>query len=167
MGRRKNKSEIPSYLYNDDPFCNFAMITSNLLASEQFQKLSYAARAFYLMCAIHKQTPEQSTCLFNALKEYYTLIGEEKTDYDIRLDAGQQGNARVKSSYFVIPQKQLKQYGFSTTYATKLKDELIDKKFIKAFANDKKHGANNAQGSNRDFSNRMTIYQFINDWKTK
>ena len=76
----KKKKEIPSYLYDDDPFCNFAMVTSDIFASKQFQELSNAARIFYLVCATHKQTIEQSTCLFNALKEYYTLFGEEKTD---------------------------------------------------------------------------------------
>ncbi len=163
----KKKKEIPSYLYDDDPFCNFAMVTSNLLASKQFTELSKAARAFYLTCAVHKQTLEQSTCLFNALKEYYTLFGEEKTDYDLRLMAGQEKKAKIKSPYFVIPQSQLEQYGYTKQYATKLKKELIDKKFIKVFANEKKHSTHNTQGGNRDFSRRVTIYQFINDWKSK
>lgn len=163
----KKKKEIPSYLYDDDPFCNFAMVTSDIFASKQFQELSNAARIFYLVCATHKQTIEQSTCLFNALKEYYTLLGEEKTDYDLRLMAGQEKKAKIKSPYFVIPQSQLEQYGYTASYATKLKKELIDKKFIKIFANEKKHSIHNIQGGNRDFSRRVTIYQFISDWKLK
>ena len=142
----KKKKEIPSYLYDDDPFCNFAMVTSDIFASKQFQELSNAARIFYLVCATHKQTIEQSTCLFNALKEYYTLFGEEKTDYDLRLMAGQEKKAKIKSPYFVIPQSQLEQYGYTASYATKLKKELIDKKFIKVFANGKKHSTHNTQG---------------------
>lgn len=101
MGTKKKT--LPSYLYDDDAFCNFAMITSNLLASKQFQELSLAARAFYLTCVTHKQTLEQSSCLYNALKEYYTLIGEEKTEYDLKLMAGQEKRAKIKSTYFVIP----------------------------------------------------------------
>lgn len=163
------KKQIAPYLYNDDAFCNFAMVTSNLFASKQFQELSHAARAFYLMCATHKQTSEQSACLYNALKEYYTLLGEEKTDYDLRLMAGQEKRAKIKSTYFVIPQSQLEQYGYKPSYASKLKKELIEKKFIKVFANEKKHSTSGryTQGSNRDFSKQVTIYQFISDWKSK
>lgn len=167
MGAKKKQT--PSYLYDDDAFCNFAMVTSDLFASKQFQELSHAARAFYLVCATHKQTPEQSTCLYNSLKEYYQLLGEEKTDYDLRLMAGQEKRAKVKSTYFVIPQSQLEQYGYKASYASKLKRELIEKGFIKVFANEKKHSTSDryTQGSNRDFSKQVTIYEFINDWKTK
>lgn len=133
--------------------------------SKQFQDLSYAAQVFYILCATHKQTPLQSQALFNALREYYDLIGEGKSDYDIRVMAGQERKARTKSPYFVIPQKHLDEYGFGASYATKLKRELIQHGFIKVFANSKAHGAGNHQGANRDFSKRVTVYEFTNDWK--
>lgn len=165
MGAKKK--QIPPYLYCDDAFCGFAMVTSNLFCSNQFQELTHAARAFYLVCAAHKQTPEQSTCLYNALKEYYTLLGEEKTEYDLRVMAGQEKRAKIKSTYFVMPQSHLEQYGYKASYANKLKNELIEKKFIKVFANKKKHSTSGryTQGTNRDFSKQITIYQFISDWK--
>lgn len=163
----KKKKEIPAYLYNDDAFCNFAMVTSDLFCAWQFQNLSHAARTFYLLCATHKQTPEQKQCLYNSLKEYYTLKGEDISEYDLRLYSGLEYRAKIKSRYFVIPQSQLSQYGYKPQYANKLKKELIEKGFIKVFANEKKHSSNNTQGANRDFSKRVTIYEFVTDWKRR
>lgn len=163
----KRKKEIPPYLYHDDASSNFAMVTADIFASPQFQSLSHAARTFYLLCATHKQTMEQKQCLYNALKEYYTLLGEDIPDIDLQLMAGTAPRAKIKSTYFVIPQSQMEQYGYKPAYLSKLKRELIDKHFIKVFANEKKHSAGNSriQGINRDFSKRVTIYQFVNDWK--
>lgn len=165
MGSKKK--EIPAYLYHDDCFGNFAMVTADLFASPQFQSLSYAAQTFYLLCAAHKQTPEQKQCLYQSLKEYYALLGEEIPDIDLQMMAGTAPRAKVRSTYFVIPQSQMEQYGYKPAYASKLKRELIDKHFIKVFANEKKHSASDSrvQGGNRDFSKRVTIYQFISDWK--
>lgn len=163
----KKKKEIPEYLYHDDGFSNFAMVTSDIFASPQFQSLSHAARAFYLLCATHKQTAEQKQCLYNALKEYYTLLGEDIADIDLQIMAGTAPRAKVKSTYFVIPQSHLAQYGYKPAYASKLKRELIEKGFVRVFANEKRHSDEGryTQGGNRDFSKRVTIYQFINDWK--
>lgn len=161
------KTKLKPYLYNDDAYSNFAMVSSDLFASWQFQDLSHAARSFYLLCAVHKHTGEQSTCLFKALKEYYELKGEEISEYDLKLYSGQIANAKVQSMYFVIPQSHLGQYGYTAQYANKLKKELIDKGFIKVFANEKKHAKGNVQGANRDFSKRVTIYEFSTDWKRR
>lgn len=163
----KKKKEVPDYLYANDPFSNFAMVTSNLFTSWQFQELTHAAKNFYLICCVHKQTAEQAQCLYKALEEYYLSIGEEKSGFDLSLEAGTQPRAKKKSTKFVIPQSHLLQYGFKPTYATKLKNELIEKGFIKVFANEKKHAGRGVQGANRDFSKRVTIYEFTNDWKKR
>lgn len=165
MGKKVKK--IPPYLYNDDAFCNFAMVTADLFRSWQFQELTHASKIFYMICATHKETPEQTQCLFNSLKEYFTLKGEVISDFDLQLLSGQNKRAKLKSMLFVIPESHLKQYGISSQYASKLKKELIEKGFIKIYANEKKHAGGNLQGANRDFSKRVTIYEFINDWKRR
>lgn len=162
-----NKTKLEPYLYDDDAYSNFAMISANLFTAWQFQELSYAARNFYILCAIHKHTPEQSTCLFKALEEFYKLKGEEISEYDLRLYSGQNPKSKIQDMYFVIPQSQLDQYGISAQYANKLKNELIEKGFIKVFANEKKHSKGNLQGANRDYSKRVTIYEFSTDWKRR
>lgn len=166
MGRSKKKSEIPRYLYGDDAFSPFGMVTSNLLKNGNFQDVSYAGRYFYLCCAVHKQTTEQSHCLYCSLKEYYNLLGEHREEIDLQAEAGQTPKSRLTSMKFVFPESHLKEYGFTKSYASKLKQELIDKGFIKIFANEKKHSRNGEQGANRDNSKRVTIYEFTtSDWK--
>jgi hypothetical protein len=119
----------------------------------------------YLVCAIHKQTKEQSECLYKTLEEYYNLLGEPKSEIDLKIEAGQTDRSRLTSMKFVIPESHLAQYGIKKSYAKKLKQELIDKGFIKIFANEKKHSKNGEQGANRDNSKRVTIYEFISNWK--
>lgn len=155
----KGKKYIPTYLYDDDPESNFSMITSNLLRSKAYQSLSHAARDFYIVLCTHKQTVEQTETLFASLKEYYKLRGVEKTDYDLRLEAGQDKRSVKKSSKFVIPSKQLREYGYSDSYASKLKKELINHGFIKVFANEKR------KSNNKCFDKNVTIYEFISNWK--
>lgn len=162
MGKKK---EIPAYLYYKDPYSMFAMISSDLFTSPQFQDLSNAAKIFYVICAAHKQTAEQRQCLYNSLKEYFSLLGEDIAEVDLQQMAGTLPRSRKASTFFVIPQSHLEQYGLSAAYASKLKRELIDKGFIRVFANEKKHAKGNIQGANRDFSKRVTIYEFVNTWK--
>lgn len=162
---------IPKHLCYDEDATYFAMVSADLLSSSQFQSLSHAARMFYIVCATHKETPEQINCLRNSLKEYHKLAGIAITEDDLDDMAGVRDNkkrkrSKITSSYFVIPEKHLKQYGYSSSYANKLKKQLIENGFIKIFANEKKHSTGQ-QGSNRDFSKRVTIYQFTNSWKHK
>ena len=107
----KKKSSLPKYCCYDDEYANFAMVSANLLSAKQFQQLSHAARAFYIMLVCHKNTQEQRVCLYKTLKEYYTLYGIDKPDIDIQCDAGLYPKAVKESVYFVIPLKQLEQYG--------------------------------------------------------
>jgi len=155
--KKKRVKQIPRYLYYDDPWANFSMVTDNLLRAKQFQELSAAAKNFYVICCTHKKTAQQSQCLYMALKEYYQTIGEEKPDIEISYEAGTCKKSYRESDKFVIPQSHLAEYGISPQYASKLKKELIAKGFIRIFANGKhKHNA---------YDKRVTIYEFINDWK--
>lgn len=161
------KTKLEPYLYNDDAYSKFAMVSNDLFMAWQFQELSHAAKVFYLVCATHKHTEEQRQCLYKSLEEYYKLKGEEMSEYDLKLYAGQVKKAKLQSMYFVIPQSHLEQYGYSPQYANKLKKELIDGGFIRVYANEKKHSKGNLQGANRDFSKRVTIYEFVTDWKKR
>lgn len=154
MGKNK---KVPSYLYFDDSDSNFSMITSNLLSSKEFQELSYAGRMFYIVLVTHKNTPEQRNCLYSSLKEYYMILGIDKPDVDIKCDAGLYPKAIKHSMLFVIPQKQLAQYGYSPQYASKLKKELIEHGFIKI-----KYGG---KGKYNAWNDNVTVYEFTNDWK--
>jgi hypothetical protein len=158
----KKKKAIPSYLYYKDAFSNFSRITSDLLQSEPFQNLSHAARAFYIVLVTHKNTALQRECLFNSLKDYHKLTGNEVTDFDLSVEAGTYSRQKYDSPYFVIPEKQLKEYGYSSQYANKLKKELINNGFIEIFANAK---SINNDSYCRCSSKRVTIYKFVNYWK--
>lgn len=153
--------EIPSYLYESDSGSNYSRVTSDLLMSKSYQELSHAARAFYIVLVTHKHTKIQSETLFNSLKEYYERLGIEKTKEDLQGESDQWEKWHGgESKKFVIPEKQLKEYGYSSAYASKLKRELIEKGFIKVFANRKGKGA-----INQDYSKSVTIYEFSNAWK--
>ena len=139
----------------------FSMVTSDLLESEQFQGLSQAARIFYIVLATHKRTTIQKQCLYMSLTKYHKLQGDNWTKEEIKLESGQ-GIKKGKPipPYFVIPEKHLKEYGYKSSYATKLKNELIQKGFIETFAFEKgKDGYSNYN------CKTPTIYKFVNKWK--
>lgn len=159
MGRRKK--HIQSYLYYQDEDSNFAMITSDLLSCSAFINLSHAARLFYIELCVYKNTVEQSQKLYVTLKDYYSALGIEKPEIDLKTEAGQ--NPKIQSKKFVAPEKAfIKDYGYTKAYITKLKKTLIDEGFIKVYANGKGVGC-----ANPDYSTRYTIYEFVNDWKKK
>ncbi len=155
------KSKIDSWLYCNSEYENaFSMVTADLLESTKYKSLSHAAQAFYIVLVTHKKTTIQRTTLFKTLQDYHKLTGQEIDDYDISVKSGSYQRLKKDSPYFVIPEKQLKAYGYSSQYASKLKKELIEKGFIKVFAFDKGTG-----GYCHAFSKKPTIYKFVNDWK--
>ena len=158
----KKKKQLPSYVYHDDAFSNFSMVTSNLLQSAPFQNLSHAARAFYIVLVTHKNTALQRECLYNALKDYHKLTGKDVSDFDLAIEAGTHCKQKYDSPLVVIPEKQLKEYGYTAQYANKLKKELIEKGFIEIFANGKSISKESYCSCS---SKRPTIYKFVNTWK--
>lgn len=154
---RKSKSIVPSHLYCDNPYASWAMLTDDLLKAKPIQELHPPYRYFYLVCCVHKETLMQKQCLYNALKDYYQFIGEEKEDIDIQFEAGTCKKSHITSKKFVFPAKHLKEYGYTPQNANKLFRALIDKGFIRKFANNKRR----EQG----FLKEVTIYEFVDDWK--
>ena len=152
------RNNLTSWQYHNDPDSIWAKVSIDLLLSDQFQDLSMAARSFYLTLVVHKNSFDQSQCLFNALKEHFKLIGKSITDEELKHLCGDYSKSRKYSDLFVMPAVQIERYGYSLSYITKLKKELEDKGFIKVFANEKKRGK---------VDKVVTIYQFVNDWKTR
>lgn len=156
-----SKTKFDDWLYcNPDCEEAFSMVTSDLLESVQFQSLTHAARAFYIVLATHKRTDIQRKALFCALEEYHTRKGDNYTKQDICYEAGTAIRQKKLSPYFVIPEKQLKRYGYSSSYASKLKNELIKKGFIEIVFFSK-----NKDGYSHYNSKTPTIYKFVNKWK--
>lgn len=156
----KKKPKIPPYLTGEGQAEGFVMLTADLLLSEQFQQLSRPAQLFYLQCAAHKNTDLQRQCLYKTLEEYYSLLGDPKSEYDLKLMSGQIKNAKQDYMYFVFPTSHLALYGISPQYASKYRKELIAAGFLRTVGNEKgKHC------SNYDFSRRVTIYAFSTKWK--
>lgn len=156
-----SKVKFDEWLYCN-PNCEeaFSMVTSDLLESEQFQSLGHAARMFYIMLATHKRTSIQKRCLYETLKQYHKLQGDNLSDEDIMHEAGTAKRQRYNSPYFVIPEAHLKYYGYRASYASKLKKELIDKGFIEEVFFSKYSG-----GYSHYNSKTPTIYKFVNRWK--
>lgn len=158
---KSKRTKLDSWLYCNTEYENaFAMVTADLLESDAYKSLSHAAQAFYIVLVTHKKTGLQRKTLFNTLKDYHNLTGEPIDDFDISCEAGTYAKLKKDSPYFVIPEKQLKAYGYSSQYASKLKKELIAKGFIKIYAFDKGTG-----GYSHAFSKKPTVYKFIDEWK--
>ncbi|MCR4751655.1 MAG: hypothetical protein K5852_05095 [Eubacterium sp.] len=157
MGRNK---PVPKYLYGNGDDLHFVMVTANLLQSEGFQELSRPAQLFYLICCAHKNTEMQRQCLYKTLEEYFNLLDDPKSEYDLKLLSGQIKNRPDDKMYFVFPASHLKLYGITPQYASKYKRELIEHGFIRVVGNEK-----GKRCPNQDFSKRITIYAFNTGWK--
>ena len=137
----------------------FSMIPPEIFRTEEVKNLSPAGRAFYICLNIHKETLEQQHLLYTVLTEYNNLFGLGLSEIDIFYEAYpfRAKKDNLSHGYFVIPDKHLKQYGYSPQYASKLKKELIKKGFIRI-----KYGG---KGKCSVWSKNVTIYQFIDKWK--
>ncbi len=133
------------------------MIPPDIFKEPAFQRLSHAARDFYMMLNAHYAEDQQRNCLYETLKEYNDIFGLGMTEDDIKNEAYTTTKSRYYQGFFVIPQKHLKEYGYSPQYANKLKKELIAAGFIKA-----KYGN---KGKETAWSRNVTVYQFVDDWK--
>lgn len=158
MGR---KTKIHRWLYSDEVSENFLMLPPDLFEEPAFQDLSHAARLFYIVLCVHKETQIQRSCLYLALKEYNEIYDLGLTEKDLSDEA--KPNKHTKESYthnyFVAPVKQLAAYGYKKNYVTKLKKELIDKGFIQV-----KYGQ---KGKYNGWNENVTVYQFSDKWKAK
>lgn len=154
------KKSIPKrYCCNEYMSGKFSMVTPELLEHDGFQNLSYGAQMFYIVLLTHKETDQQRSCLFATLKEYNEILNLGMTDVDIRTEAtpnARSGN--YSHGYFVAPSKQLEQYGYTRANITRLKNELIEKGFIRA--------AFGGKGKYNGWNKNVTIYQFIDTWKS-
>ncbi len=153
----RKKPHIAPFLYENECSDNFAMIPPDLFESSKFQALSNAARTFYLLLVVHQSSQMQRSCLHETLLTYNDLLQWNKNKEDINLLVWGNKRTHTFSDLFVIPSKQLKVYGYSDSYATKLKKELLQAGFIKEYCGGK--------GRYTAWSKNVTIYQFSNKWK--
>lgn len=149
--------KIHKWLYADELSGKFLMLPPELFEETAFQKLSHAARQFYIVLCVHKETEIQRSCLYNALQEYNQIFDLGMTEQDILNEAKPNKRTKYTSGYFVAPVKHLSAYGYKANYVTKLKAELIDNGFIRIKWG--KKGKYNAWNEN------TTVYQFSNAWK--
>lgn len=154
-----SKNNIHKWLYSDDLTGKFLMLPPELITATEFINLSHAARLFYIVLNVHKETEEQRSCLYNALSEYNQILNLGMSEQDIVDEAKPNSRTKYSKGYFVAPLKQLEQYGYTRSYVTKLKKELITNGFIKAV-----YGKKGRYGA---WNENTTVYRFCNDWKRK
>ena len=150
---------IHGWLYDEEVSGKFLMLPPELFEYPAFQNLSHAARTFYILLNTHKETEMQRACLYEALKTYNQIFDLHMSENDLLDEATPNKRTKYTSGYFVIPQKHLAMYGYKPAYASKLKKELIEAGFIRVkFGKKLKHNA---------WNENVTVYQFIDDWKSK
>ena len=157
MGRTKPK--IHEWVYGNEVSDKFLMLPPDLFETKQFQSLTHAARTFYLLLSVHKETDQQRGCLLNALRDYNRIEEKGWSEQDLLDEATPNKRTKITHGYFVIPLKHLNQYGYSAAYANKLKNELIEHGFIEVVFSGK--GKYNAWNLN------TTVYRFSNAWKAQ
>lgn len=157
MARVKNG--VHEWLYDSEKSGKFLMLPPELFEEPAFQGLSYAARQFYILLNVHHETEIQRKCLYAALQDYNRIYSLGLTENEILDEAMPNKRTRYNSGYFVAPQKHLQAYGYTGPYAAKLKKELEKAGFIRAV-----YGKKGRYGG---WNQNVTVYQFLNDWKTK
>lgn len=153
------QNKIKDYLYSEHVSEKFLMLPPDLLTDPTFQELTFAERYFYITIAVHRETNEQRYVLEKTLKEYRPIVEElsKLSDDDIKDQAYINKHTKHDLKYFVMPESQLKQYGFTKSYVTKIKKGLIEKGFIRIVCGGK--------GKYTAWKNNITLYQFCNIWK--
>lgn len=153
----KKHVDIPPYGYRHEASDRFFMLTTDLFECVEFRKLGNAAQVFYLNLCAHMQTEEQRTCLYSVLKDYREILGKDWSDEELKVMVN--GNKRTGTfpTMFVIPDKHLEQYGYSSSQASNLKKELIEAGFIRV-----KYGG---KGRACGWTRNTTVYEFSFDWK--
>lgn len=150
-------NKIHPWLYSDVSVGKFLMLPPELLEEPAYQKLSQAARYFYIVLNVHRETEIQRKCLYNTLHDYNRILDLGMTDFDIENEATPRKHSKNIKGYFVAPLKHLEMYGYKKSYVTKLKKELIDNGFIRVVYGGK--------GKRNGWNENVTVYQFIRDWQ--
>lgn len=168
MGRSKKESQgLQNYLYYHNALSTYARVTNDLIKSKPFRALSIGLKMFYIVLIIHSFTEEQCTCLFKTLKDYHEKENKPVSDFDLTVEVGTyQRMKNYGCKYFVFPEKQAKEYGYSSQYASKCLKQLCEKGFIKKYCYDKGHYKTLEDGKiTQDFYRLPTVYMFCNTWK--
>lgn len=152
----KKNSAIKPWLYAENCSEKFCMLPPELFEEPAFMSLSCAAKLFYILINTHYATNSQRSCLYETLTEYNELCGLGLTEFDIRNEAFCTKKSKFIKGYFVIPEKHLKSYGYSSQYANKCKKELLNAGFIEV-----EYGAKDLHKA----WTAVTIYKFSNRWK--
>ena len=156
---RRRRTNIPPFLYDDETEGKFVMLVPELYESKAFQALSHAARNFYVLLAAHAASAEQRQCLYQTLSAYNDILQLGMNKEDLRVAVNGDTRRNIFSTLFVIPEKHLKRYGYSSQYANKLKNELIDAGFMCV-----KYGG---KGRYTGWAQNTTVYGFSMTWKSK
>lgn len=139
---------------------NFLMLPPELLQDTTFNSMKPAAQLFYIAIMTYMETTQGRATLTDVIKEYWSIGGtpelESMTQYDIENEANPRG--KFRRGYFVFPEKHIKEYGFTASYAKKLKAILIENGFIRVVAGGK--------GKKTGYHKNATLYCFDNKWKT-
>lgn len=146
-------ASIPKWLYDECCSGFFCMIPPDILESKNFQGLSYAAKIFYITLNIHKNTKRQRDLLYKTLDEYNRIFDLGMSEDRLEDEALPNRKTKYTSGYFVAPETHMKEYGYSKSYQSKLKRELIKKGFIRI-----KWGG---KGKYSAWDKNVTVYQFI------
>lgn len=167
MSKEKKKDQgLQEYLYYDNPFSQYARITNDLMRSEAFRKLPPGLRLFYIVLVVHSFSEEQTTCLFQTLKDYHKMTGKEISDFDLSVEAGTYRRGNWGSKYFVFPEKHANMYGYSKQLSSNNLKALRERGFIDVFCFDKGHFKKGEDGKyTHDFDRTPTVYQFVDTWK--
>lgn len=135
----------------------FSMIPPELGVHPAFNRLTLAAQLLYIKLNMYKETEQQRRNLYKALKDYNTLYDLGMTDFDIEAEATPRKHTKYSSGYFVFPEKVHEEWGFTTSYVSKLKKQLIDNGFIRVVYGGK--------GRYNGWNTNETVYQFIDKWQ--
>ncbi len=150
---------IARHLQGEDTASSFCMIDPSFFEEPAFQRLSCAARLYYVTVAAHATTTEQRTTCFAVATEYngLGLLDRVYSDEELRERCYGCKKPFVAARWFVAPDQQMRKYGFSQQYGSKLRAELVEHRFIRVIAGGK--------GSNCGWHRNATLFAFSSAWR--
>ena len=153
----KGNTKIHKWLCPGGVSGRFLMLPPELYQSEAWQRLTPAARDFYIFLNVYRETEQQRAALFETLTAYNRVLDLGLSDFDINEESRPGKHTKYNQGLFVCPKKHLEEYGYKKNTVKGLKKQLIDSGFIKrVYA-----GIGRAQG----FQNHVPVSQFVSAWQ--
>lgn len=143
MPKKRANTSLKSWMYEKDHNSKWAMIHGDLMKSQAFLALSRQEQLFYIVCRVNATDGTGRKALQHISEETARARNEDVDSFV---------QERMSGDYFVMPAKQVEEYGYTRQRAYKLMQGLIEAGFV-----------DRVESNGNQW--KINVYRFSNRWK--